>query len=243
MSIDVTLPEPAEPVAHFPLFLNLSGRLCTIVGGSKEVARKAALLVRMGARLRVVAPALAPAFRPWLSAGRCEHLAVEFSPAHLASSALVVVDADDAENRAVADAARLLSVPVNVVDKPELCSFFWPAIIDRAPVIVAISTGGTAPALARKLRLELDALLPDRLGRLAALAGRFRAEIRRRLHDGETRRGFWQRAFAGRFAKLAAAGCEEEAIDALQSQLDPVSEEPAAAAPARSKPFRQTASR
>lgn len=173
----------------FPIFLDLAHRSCLVVGSGAEAAAKEAMLQRCGA----------------------EVLCVErFHPDLLAGTALVIVaGAPLAVAEVVARAARLRGIPINVVDEPRLCSFIVPAVIDRAPVIVAVSTGGTAPALGRLLRLMLDRTLPARLGDLAALAGRFRALARAHLPQAEARRHFWEKIFTGRVAELALSGDPE----------------------------------
>lgn len=187
----------------FPIFLDLAHRCCLVVGSGAEAVAKEAMLQRCGA----------------------EVLCVErFHPDLLAGTALVIVaGAPLATAEMVARAARLRGIPVNVVDEPRLCSFTVPAVIDRAPVIVAISTGGAAPALGRLLRLALDRALPARLGELAALAGRFRAQARAHLPQAEPRRRFWEKIFTGRVAELALAG-DPEASAALGAALKEAAE-------------------
>lgn len=189
----------------FPIFLDLAQRSCLVVGSGPEAVAKEEMLQRCGA----------------------EVLCVErFHPDLLAGTALVIVaGAPLTVAEVVARAARLRGIPINVVDEPRLCSFIMPSVIDRAPVIVAISTGGTAPAFSRLLRLALDRALPARLGDLAALAGRFRALARAQLPQSEARRLFWEKIFTGRVAELALSG-DPEAAAALGAAL---AEEKAAA--------------
>lgn len=187
----------------FPIFLDLNGRPCVVIGGGAEAERKIAALRRAGAEVRGAA---------------------EFDPTLLQNAALVMVaGAPLTTGESVARAAKLLNIPVNVMDEPRLCSFLMPAIIDRAPVVVAISTGGAAPALARLMRIWFERLLPARLGELAALATRFRPLVRRRLVNAEARKRFWAGVFAGEVADLAlssepAAGALADALDAAVLQ-------------------------
>ncbi|HTX05527.1 MAG TPA: NAD(P)-dependent oxidoreductase, partial [Steroidobacteraceae bacterium] len=120
----------------------------------------------------------------------------------------------------VARAAEARGIWVNVMDEPRLCSFLMPALVERGPVTVAISTSGTAPMLARLMREWLDLALPRRLGALAALAGRFRPLVRRRLPDLATRRRFWHRLFTGDVAQRALDGDDAAAGAALIAALD-----------------------
>jgi uroporphyrin-III C-methyltransferase/precorrin-2 dehydrogenase/sirohydrochlorin ferrochelatase len=204
----------------FPVFLDLERRRCLVVGGGDEAARKAMILCRAGARVAVVAETLAMPLVRALQRGDIEWLDSLFAPALLDGVALVIVaDVAHAVADVVSVAARARGIPVNVVDEPRRSSFIMPAIIDRAPVMVAISTGGTAPALAARLRVILDRLLPERLGDLAALAGRFRPLARQRL-AADARRRFWKEVFGGPVADLALAGREAEAGAALAAALD-----------------------
>jgi uroporphyrin-III C-methyltransferase/precorrin-2 dehydrogenase/sirohydrochlorin ferrochelatase len=131
----------------------------------------------------------------------------------------IAATSDDAVNRAVAAAARARRIPVNVVDQPALCSFILPSIIERAPLIVAVSSGGTSPVLARLLRARLESLIPAGYGRLAALAGAFRDRVKARFKPQERRR-FWERVLQGPIAELVFSGRDVEAREALQATLE-----------------------
>src|SRR3970040_2446537 len=147
-----------------PIFLNVREQPCLVVGGGEVAARKSALLQRAGARVTVLAPAL-------------------FRDENLDGFVLAIAaTGDDAVNRAVATAARARRIPVNVVDQPALCSFILPSIIERAPLVVAVSSGGGSPVLARLVRARLETLIPAGYGRLAALAGAFRARGNGRVY-------------------------------------------------------------
>ena len=128
-------------------------------------------------------------------------------------------DASDADLLALSEAAKARGVPVNVVDRPELCSFIMPAIIDRDPMTIAVSSGGSAPVLARLLRQRIERLIPSAVGRLAALAAEFTAEIRRRLPDMARRRRVLERLFTGRVAELVLAGEDAAARRHMAAEL------------------------
>jgi uroporphyrin-III C-methyltransferase/precorrin-2 dehydrogenase/sirohydrochlorin ferrochelatase len=184
---------------HFPTFLDLRDRTVLVLGDGEVAARKAAPLARAGARIR--------------RAGR-------FDPALLNGIVLALgADAPEADLRALSAAAQSRGIPVNIVDRPELCSFIMPAIIERGPVTVAISTGGASPVLARMLRQRIEALLPPAIGALAALAGRFTAAVRRTLPDLAARRRFLEAALCGAPAELALAGRIPEAEAAFARAL------------------------
>ena len=204
---------------YLPIFLDIRGEPCLVVGGGEVAARKTAQLLRAGARVTVRAPALSAAFDAELDAGRISHRAGNFRDEDLAGHALVIAATnDDAVNRAVATAARARRIPVNVVDQPALCSFILPAIIDRSPVIVAVSSGGASPVLARLLRARLEGLIPAGYGRLAALAAEFRDRVKARFSAPQRRR-FWERALQGPIAELVLNGRDAEAREALLGSL------------------------
>ena len=178
-----------------PVFLDLAGRRALVVGDGPTARRKAALLAAAGAVILA---------RPRFSTDDLPGCSVALG-----------ADAAEAELRALSEAAQAAGVPVNIVDRPALCSFIMPAIIDRSPVLVAVSTGGAAPVLARLLRARLEVALPPGIGRLAAVLGSVAAELRRRLPDTGQRRRVLERALAGAVAELALAGHEAEARAAL----------------------------
>jgi len=203
-----------------PIFLDIREQPCLVVGGGEVAARKCALLLRAGARVTVLAPALTSAFDAWLAEGRIAHRAGNFRDEDVATHALAIAATDDeAVNRAVAAAARVRRIPVNVADQPALCSFILPSIVDRAPVIVAVSSSGAAPVLARLLRARLETLIPAGYGRLAALAGAFRGQVKARFKPAERRR-FWERVLQGPIAEQVFSGRDAEARQALQASLD-----------------------
>ena len=203
-----------------PIFLDVRGQPCLVVGGGEVAARKCALLLRAGAQVTVLAPELNAVFDGDLAAGRIMHRAGRFQESDLEGQALAVAaTSDQAVNRAVAAAAKARRIPVNVVDQPALCSFILPSIVERAPLIVAVSSGGAAPVLARLLRARLETLIPAGYGRLAALAGSFRDRVKARFEPAERRR-FWERALQGPIAELVLAGRDAEARSALRAALE-----------------------
>ncbi len=177
------------------MFAKLEGRPVLLVGGGEVALRKARLLLAAGARLTLVSPELEPEFLEF--AGRFTHLAERFTPAHLAGQILVVAATDNLEvNALVYQSANQLGLFVNVVDDPKRSSFIFPSIIDRSPLMVAVSSGGKAPVLVRLLRERLESLLPRHLGGLTELSGRVRDKAKRVLSSISDRRRFWERAFA-----------------------------------------------
>ncbi|MEO1037868.1 MAG: siroheme synthase CysG [Pseudomonadota bacterium] len=192
---------------YFPIFARLNGRKTVLVGGGNVALRKARLLLAAGARITVVAPALAPGMATLAASGELEHVAARFSPEALDGAFFVVAATDSsAINAEVFAAAERRQLLCNSVDDLAQSSAIVPAIVDRSPVQVAISTGGAAPVLARRLRERIEQLLPSGLGRLAALARRLRSRVTARVHDPEHRRGVWERALDSDAANAVAAG-------------------------------------
>jgi uroporphyrin-III C-methyltransferase/precorrin-2 dehydrogenase/sirohydrochlorin ferrochelatase len=205
---------------HLPVFLKLTGRPCAVIGGGDVAARKVDLLLSAGARVAVTAPQLCATLTERQHEGRIEHRAEAFSPAALAGATLVIAATDDrVVNAEVSRLAQAQSIPVNVVDDPELCSFILPAIVDRSPVVIAVSTGGASPVLARLLRARLETLIPATYGKLAELAARFRGRVKQVLPEG-ARRPFWERVLQGPIAELVFSGRTAEAETALARALD-----------------------
>jgi uroporphyrin-III C-methyltransferase/precorrin-2 dehydrogenase/sirohydrochlorin ferrochelatase len=211
---------------YLPVFLRLQARSALVVGGGPVAARKADWLLRAGARVTVVAPQLAPQLASRLARAEIAHIAQPFAPEHLAGAAAVVAATDDGEaNAAVSQAAHALGIPVNVVDSPELSSFIFPAIIDRSPLVVAVSSAGASPVLARRVREQIEALLPARLGALARFLGRRRAAVKRLL-DARSARAFWERVIGGRIAAQVLGGNEGAAARSFERELRTPGESP-----------------
>ncbi len=205
----------------FPIFLTLHDRAALVVGGGEAAARKVELLLASGARVNLIADTVVGEIAQMIADARISWAGRAFDDADLADMALVIVATDDEALQArVSGAARRRCLPVNVVDRPLLSSFIMPAIVDRAPVTIAISTGGAAPALARRLRAEIERAMPAAVGRLARFAEIFREQVRRTLERPRDRRRFWDRVFAGRIGELALAGDEIAARRELIRLLD-----------------------
>ncbi len=199
---------------YLPIFLRVQNRLAVVIGGGAVAARKAELLLKCGARVRLVAPELAADTRELLrqhaAAAQMTHLNAPFAAHHLEGAALVIAATDsDAINAQVARSAQARGVPVNVADDADLSDFILPAIVDRSPLIVAVSSAGTTPVLARRVREQLEALLPAGLGALARFAGSQRERVNRQLQPA-LRRPFWERFF-GSAANLARFSADEPA--------------------------------
>jgi uroporphyrin-III C-methyltransferase / precorrin-2 dehydrogenase / sirohydrochlorin ferrochelatase len=206
-------------VDYLPVFLRLDGRPVVVVGGGAVALRKVAWLLKAAARVTVVAPDLHPQLAAHAAAGRLVHIATAFSAAYVGGAVAVVAATGAADtNRAVSLAARALGIPVNVVDDAALSTFIFPAIIERAPILVAVSSAGEAPVLARRVREQIEALLPARLGALARFMGAQRERVRRTL-GAAARRAFWERIARGPVARLVLGGEESRASQRLEHEL------------------------
>ncbi|MHA7845415.1 siroheme synthase CysG [Serratia sp. D1N4] len=205
---------------YLPIFADLKQRPVLVVGGGEVAARKVDLLRRAGAEIRIVAQALSPEIEHLHQQGQIHWLAHAFAPQQLDDVFLVIAATDDsrlnAEVYAEADKRRVLA---NVVDDQPRCSFIFPSIIDRSPLVVAVSSSGQAPVLARMLREKLEALLPASLGQMAQVAGRWRGQVKQQLSSIGARRRFWEKTFSGRFATLVANGQAVQAERQLEQDL------------------------
>jgi len=200
-----------------PIFLNIKGKPCLVVGGGDVARRKAGVLLEAGARVRVVAPEI----NPDLAAQQgVECIIARFEARHLEGVMLVIASTNDrSTNRQVSELAQARNIPVNVVDDPELCSFVMPAILDRSPLMVAFSSGGASPVLARMLRGKLETFIPQNYSRLAAFAERFREAVKQRVTNPAKRRIFWENVFEGVVAEKVLTGDEATAENMLQQML------------------------
>ena len=203
-----------------PIFFKINDRPCVVIGGGEVAARKVALLREAGARVLVVSPTLGRSLSDWAANGDINYRNDEFQPQHLDGHALIIAATDNAEvNRAVASAAGERNIPVNVVDDPALCTFTVGSIVDRSPVLAAVSTGGASPVLARLLRARLEALIPANYGRLSLLAKQHRDQVKRHVQRPAARRQFWERIFQGPIAEMIFSGRDQAAQDAVQRAL------------------------
>lgn len=206
---------------YFPIFVDLDHQPVLVVGGGEQAAQKLRLLARTTARIKIVAPELCPELEAAVAAGTAEWLACAFSPEQLDGCRLAYAAIDDlAEAARIAFAARARGVPVNAIDRPQLCSFITPAIVDRDPVVVAIGSEGTAPVLVGRIRARLEAELPAALGAVAGFAQGLRRRVVASLPDGRSRRAFWERLFDGPIAERVGAGDAPAAALLVEESLE-----------------------
>ena len=201
---------------YFPAFLDLHDRRCLVVGGGAQAARRVGLMLKAHAAVTVVTDAPGEEIADLAAGGEVALVRRGFQASDLAGQALVLVaGGTDAEHRAVSAAARATGLPVNVADRPDLSSFVMPAIVDRDPVVVGISTGGASPVLARSLRARIEALLPSRLGALARFAASFRGAVKAVVPDPTARRRLWERVLDGPVAEAVLRGDEPGAREKM----------------------------
>jgi len=204
---------------YLPVFLQLRDRPVLVVGGGRIAVRKVELLRRTGAKITVVAPDLADELRELAKKGELQYVNSLFSPEHVTGTVAVVAATGVPEvNAAVSAAARAQNIPINAVDDPAASTFIFPAIVDRSPILIAISSGGQAPVLARRIREQMEALLPARLGALARFMGDRRKTVKRALRTA-ARRSFWERIVGGVVGARVFAGDEVTAGKDFEREL------------------------
>ncbi|MDM9622309.1 siroheme synthase CysG [Rhizobium sp. S96] len=195
----------SEQLSVFPAFFRVEGKVAAVFGNGDEAFAKVRLLLNTQARIVAYADKPDAAYHAYLIANRIETVRVSFAVDQVRGAALIfAATGDGAEDRAIVDAARAERIPANAVDQPDYCDFFTPALVNRAPVAVAIGTEGAGPVLAQMIRAQVDQLLAPSLGRLARLAIGYRTTVERLVPKGAARRLFWRRFFSGAVADAVA---------------------------------------
>jgi precorrin-2 dehydrogenase/sirohydrochlorin ferrochelatase len=211
--------EKGAALRYYPLFLDISGRRCIVVGGGHVAERKVARLLESGADVEVVSRVLTPVLAALKEEGRIVHHATDYEEALIRGAFLAIGATDsDAVNGRISEDARSLGIIVNIVDDPCRCDFILPALVERGELVIAVSTGGNSPALAKKLRRELEAVYGQEYGILAAILGELRGKVIGRGEPPERNQE--------KFTALVASGILElirakrwEAIEALIMEL------------------------
>ncbi len=205
---------------YFPLFLKLQDQNCLVVGAGEIAARKIDLLSRAGANITVVANVVSASVVDLANRYTLSIKQKPFEESDLSGQCLVVSATNNEDtNIKIAQLARQRNILVNVVDNPELCSFIFPAIIDRSPIIAAVSSGGVSPVLARLLRAKIESTISPAYGQLAELAEKFRNVVKKHFKEPSQRRIFWEKILQGSTAELVFAGKNQQAEQQLQSLL------------------------
>lgn len=205
---------------HLPIFCQLRQRDCLLVGGGDVAERKARLLLDAGANVTVNALDFTPQFQVWADSQMLTLVQGEFIPSLLDNCWLAIAATDnETVNQQVSDAAEARRIFCNVVDAPRQASFIMPSIIDRSPLMVAVSSGGTSPVLARLLREKLESILPLHLGQLARYAGHLRARVKQQFATVGERRRFWEKLFVNDRLAQSLANDDRQAVADTTEQL------------------------
>ncbi|GAB3031187.1 siroheme synthase CysG [Bowmanella dokdonensis] len=206
---------------YFPLFVETQQLQVLVVGAGEVAARKIELLARTHATIKVVAPDISGPVRQFAQSGRITLHQRVYQEQDLKDVQLVfVATSDEPLNAQISVQAKARNLLVNVVDAPALCGFITPAIIDRSPVLIAMSSGGVAPVLLRYLRQKLEAFLPRRISLLGSFADRFREQVKQRFNTVTERRYFWEEVFDGEIAEQLLKGNEQQAERRMQEKLE-----------------------
>lgn len=203
-----------------PIFMNINQRLCVVIGAGEVAARKVTMLLRAQASVTVYAPEICPTLAELVEAGRIRYQPARFAEQQLSGACMVIAATNDLQvNTAVSLAAQANNIPVNVVDAPALCTFTMASIVERSPIVIAISSEGNAPVLARYLRSKIETMLPAGYGRIAAIAGEFRDKVKSKYATSQARRIFWEGVLQGPIVERILAGQEAAARIGLDQLL------------------------
>jgi uroporphyrin-III C-methyltransferase/precorrin-2 dehydrogenase/sirohydrochlorin ferrochelatase len=204
-----------------PIFFNINKRLCVVIGGGDVATRKVTMLLKAHAAIQLISPEICHELQAMVDAQKIHFTQASYHPDYLNGACMVIAATDDeAVNEAVSRDAQALNIPVNVVDAPALCTFTMGSIIDRSPVVIAISSEGNAPVLARYVRSKIETMLPAAYGRIAGIAGEFRDKVKAKFATTQERRRFWEDAFQGPLVERVLAGQEQAARELLQNLID-----------------------
>jgi uroporphyrin-III C-methyltransferase / precorrin-2 dehydrogenase / sirohydrochlorin ferrochelatase len=203
-----------------PIFFNIQQRPCVVIGGGEVATRKVTMLLKAGGDICVFSPELCQELQTLASEKSIRYVQANFESSQLNGACLVIAATDDETvNEAVSLAAKAKNIPVNVVDAPHLCTFTMGSIIDRSPVVIAVSSEGNAPVLARYVRTKIETMLPSGYGRIAAIAGEFREKVKEKFATTQLRRRFWEDVLQGPLVERVLAGQEQAARDLLNDLL------------------------
>lgn len=206
---------------YLPIFIDIKQKPCLVVGGGDIALRKINLLLKADAAVTCVSKECCDGIEELIKNNQITYVEKSFEASDINRQVLIVSATDDSTlNMHVSELAKAANIPVNVVDSPDLCSFIMPSIVDRSPIVIAISSAGKAPVLARLIRAKLESTIPHAYGKLAELAGNFRDQVKVKFNNIEDRRYFWEKSFSGVVAEKVFSGKIDEAKADLQAQLD-----------------------
>ncbi len=204
-----------------PIFFNIQQRHCVVIGGGDVATRKVSMLLKASAAITLYSPKICHELQDLVDAQKIQYVQANFEQNQLTGACLVIAATDDeAVNIAVSVAAKAQNIPVNVVDAPDLCTFTMGSIIDRSPVVIAISSEGNAPVLARYIRAKIETMLPATYGRIADIAGEFRDQVKAKFATTQARRIFWEGILQGSFVERVLSGQEQAAREQLADLIN-----------------------
>jgi len=215
---------------YFPIFLNAKNINAMVIGGGDVAARKIELLLKSTDKITIMSAELSPSVDALIKKHQLTWLAHQYKSGLLTDKSLVIAATDQSKvNEAVYLEASKLKLLINVVDQPELCSYITPAIIDRSPMIIALSSSGSAPILIRMLREQIEKVLPDNYGLLADFSFKFRDHVKARIKGIRNRRTFWENTLRGAIGQKILTGdttsAEQQLIASLKEEISaPVGE-------------------
>jgi len=210
---------------HLPIFINVRQKPCLVIGGGDIAFRKINLLIKAQAKVDCLSPLFCEGITNLSQNGDVNLIQKRFESDDIKDYAIIIASTDDSSvNALISKSAKKARIPVNVVDSPELSSFIMPSIVDRSPVIIAVSSAGRAPVLARIIRAKLETVIPSAYGVLAEIAGEYRQKVKDRFSKIKDRRAFWESIFSGVIAEKVFSGRINEAKDDIEKQLKQASQ-------------------
>jgi len=213
---------------YFPFFIELNNKSILLVGGGEVAERKLDLLLKANAKVTIVAPELTDYLEGFLKDKNVTYIKETYNSDILEKGNYIFIIAatnDEVINKKIANDANKHNILVNVVDKPEICDFIFPSILERGPITVAVSTGGSSPVLARMLRTKLETMVPGGYGKLAKIISENRVAIRKKLKNSKLNRIFWEHMLNSKFVELILNGKNKKAIEYLNLAIDEFDEQ------------------
>jgi len=205
---------------NLPIFIKLQSQHCLVVGGGVVATRKIKQLLTADAQVFVVASDIGDELKNINESGEVHYIKQSYNEEHLEGKQLVIAATNDRQlNTEIAEQAKTKGILVNVVDNPEAGNFILPSIIDRSPIVIAVSTSGVAPVLTKLLSTRIETIVPFSYGKLAALIGQFRSLVKEKIPDRKDRRRFWENVLDGPIAEMFYAGQEKKTLKLLEEQL------------------------
>ena len=206
---------------HLPIFIKIKQKPTLVVGGGDIALRKINLLLKAQAKVDCLSPLFCEDIKNLSKHGHTTLINKSFDQTDIKDYSMIIAATDDKSvNSLISSIAQDKKIPVNVVDSPELSSFIMPSIVDRSPLIIAVSSSGKAPVLSRIIRAKLETVIPSAYGTLAEIAGEYRQKVKERFLKIKDRRAFWEATFSGVIAEKVFSGRISEAKEDIQRQLD-----------------------